>query len=420
MTDYIFILLMLLLSAFFSGSEIAFVSADKLRIELDKKNNLRVGKALSILYSRPEELVTTLLVGNNIVLVVYGLLMAKIMEPALRSFIDNDALIVLFQSILSTIVILFTGEFLPKQIFRENANLMMRIFAFPIALIYYLLIPISKLFTWLSRGIIFLIDRNPKPSVIYSLSREDLEQYLADNITEHTEDGASSMEVKIIQNALDFSNVQVRDCMIPRNEIIACDYKTDKEELKSMFINTGLSKVVVYKENIDDIIGYIHSSELFNGEKWQNRIKQTIFVPESMYANRLMRMLMQRKKSIAIVIDERGGTAGMVSLEDVVEEIFGDIEDEHDKRKLVAKQINENTYVLSGRMEIDDVNDRFGLDLPESDDYMTIAGFIIDNYQNIPRQGEILAIAPYTFHVLRSTSSKIELVRMEIEESSPQ
>ena len=250
------------------------------------------------------------------------------------------------------------------------------------------------------------------------LGRVDLDHYLAENMSGENEQNDLTTEVKIIQNALDFSGIQVRDCMIPRNEMIACELQTDIEVLKTTFIDTGLSKIIIYRQNIDDVVGYIHSSEMFRGQDWQKRINTTVFVPESMYANKLMRILMQRKKSIAIVIDELGGTAGMVTLEDLVEEIFGDIEDEHDTRKIIAKQLGPHTYLVSGRMEIDDVNERFGLSLPESDDYLTVAGFILNSHQNIPQANEVVEIAPYTFTILRSSSTKIELVKMSIDDQS--
>ncbi|GAA5580998.1 hemolysin family protein [Porphyromonas gingivalis] len=415
--NYLYILITLLLSGFFSGAEIAFLSSDKLRLELDRNRGDLTGRALNLLYRHPDQLVTTLLVGNNIVLVVYGLLMAGLLAAPLAQWIDNDAMIVVLQSVLSTIIILFTGEFLPKAIFKTNANMMMRVFALPIVAIYYLLYPLSKLFTGLSRSFIRLVDKNYVPTTVV-LGRVDLDHYLAENMSGENEQNDLTTEVKIIQNALDFSGIQVRDCMIPRNEMIACELQTDIEVLKTTFIDTGLSKIIIYRQNIDDVVGYIHSSEMFRGQDWQKRINTTVFVPESMYANKLMRLLMQRKKSIAIVIDELGGTAGMVTLEDLVEEIFGDIEDEHDTRKIIAKQLGPHTYLVSGRMEIDDVNERFGLSLPESDDYLTVAGFILNSHQNIPQANEVVEIAPYTFTILRSSSTKIELVKMSIDDQS--
>lgn len=411
--EYLYILIVLLLSGFFSGGEIAFLSADKLRLELDRNKGGLRGRALGVLYRHPDQLVTTLLVGNNIVLVVYGLLMAGLLEAPLKHWFDNDAMIVTAQSVISTIIILLTGEFLPKTIFKTNANMMMRIFAIPIAAVYYLLYPLSTLFTGLSRFFIRLVDKGYVPSTMV-LGRVDLDHYLAENMPLEKEQNDLTTEVKIIQNALDFSSIQVRDCMIPRNEMIACETTTDIDVLKKTFIDTGLSKIVIYRQSIDDVVGYIHSSEMFRGKDWQKRINPTVFVPESMYANKLMRLLMQRKKSIAIVIDELGGTAGMVTLEDLVEEIFGDIEDEHDTRKTTAKQIDEHTYLLSGRMEIDDVNERFGLSLPESDDYLTVAGFILNTHQSIPHTKEVVEIGEYTFTILRSSSTKIELVKMII------
>lgn len=416
---YIGIIITLLLSGFFSGMEIAFVSSDKLRLEIDRKEHGFVGYILGLLFRKPDEFVTTLLVGNNVVLVVYGLLMAQLLETPIRLYVStNDALVLLLQSLLSTMLILVTGEFLPKVLFRQKSNQMMTLFALPVSLFYILLFPITKLCTLLTKLFFLLVGGRSGVSsegVLSGFSTADLDHYLSENI-EDDRDGDLNTEVKILQNALDFSKVQVRYCMVPRNEMAAVELGADKSLLEEKFSSSGLSKLIVYKENIDDVVGYIHSSEMFQPDPWQKRVVPTLFVPESMYANKLMKQLMQRNRSIAIVIDELGGTSGMVTLEDIVEEIFGDIEDEHDRRKLVSKQISEHTYVFSGRMEIDDINEQFDLQLPESEEYLTIAGFILYHYQHIPSNGQSVTIAPYRFDVLHSTSTKIVLVKMTVED----
>lgn len=414
---YLYILLSLIASAFFSGMEIAFLSSDKLRLELDRSRGGVSAHILGIFYSRPDRFITTMLLGNNVALVIYGLLTAQLMEPWLTELLGkNDGLILLAQSVLSTLLILFVGEFLPKVTFRANPNRTMRFFAGILFLVYILLYPFAWIIGLITRAFLFLAgQRSSSVAIRPQLSSLDLEYYL----THSSDDGQASgieTEVKIIQNAISFSELQVRDCLVPRNEIVGASIDSTRVHLEELFIRTGLSKLIVYKENIDEVVGYIHSSEMFRGEDWQQRIVSALFVPESMQASTLMRLLMQRKKSIAVVIDELGGTAGMVTLEDIVEELFGDIEDEHDRQKRVAKRLDERTFIFSGRMEIDDINEKFGLTLPEDEDFMTIAGYILDHHPSIPSQGQVLEIGDLRFEILRSTSTKIVLVKMTLPE----
>ena len=415
---YLYIFLCLIASAFFSGMEIAFLSSDKLRLELDRSRGGVSAKILGIFYSRPDRFITTMLLGNNVALVIYGLLTAVLMEPWLKSLLgENDGLILLAQSVLSTLLILFVGEFLPKVTFRANPNRTMRFFAGILFLVYLLLYPFAWIIGLITRAILFLAgQRTSSVAIRPQLSSLDLEYYL----THSSDDGQASgieTEVKIIQNAISFSGLQVRDCLRPRNEIVGASIDSTRAHLEELFIRTGLSKLIVYKENIDEVVGYIHSSEMFRGDDWQKRIVSALFVPESMQASTLMRLLMQKKKSIAVVIDELGGTAGMVTLEDIVEELFGDIEDEHDRQKRVAKRLDDRTFVFSGRMEIDDINEKFGLTLPEDEDFMTIAGYILYHHPSIPSQGQILEIGDLRFEILRSTSTKIVLVKMTLPEA---
>jgi CBS domain protein len=415
---YLYIFLCLIASAFFSGMEIAFLSSDKLRLELDRSRGGVSARILGVFYSRPDHFITTMLLGNNVALVIYGLLTAVLMEPWLKSLLgENDGLILLAQSVLSTLLILFVGEFLPKVTFRANPNRTMRFFAGILFLVYLLLYPFAWIIGLITRAILFLAgQRTSSVAIRPQLSSLDLEYYL----THSSDDGQASgieTEVKIIQNAISFSGLQVRDCLLPRNEIVGASIDSTSAHLEELFIRTGLSKLIVYKENIDEVVGYIHSSEMFRGDDWQKRIVSALFVPESMQASTLMRLLMQKKKSIAVVIDELGGTAGMVTLEDIVEELFGDIEDEHDRQKRVAKRLDDRTFVFSGRMEIDDINEKFGLTLPEDEDFMTIAGYILYHHPSIPSQGQILEIGDLRFEILRSTSTKIVLVKMTLPEA---
>lgn len=410
------ILVSLAFSAFFSGMEISYVSANKLRFELDKKDKSLTSKILDVFFHNPNQFISTMLVGNNIALVVYGLQMAILLEPWIAQFVDQEALIVLIQSIISTILILFTGEFIPKTIFKIDPNFFLRLFALPLYLIYILLYPISKFSSLLSFLILRIAGvKNLKDSGVYTLGKVDLDYFIQQSIEDAPQDSEMDTEVKIFQNALEFSNVKVRDCIVPRTEIVACDKEVSTDELRSRFIETGLSKILIYDENIDNIIGYIHSSELFkHPDNWLEQLCKVSIVPETMAANKLMRVLMQEKKSLAVVVDEFGGTSGIVTLEDLVEEIFGEIEDEHDMKREVARKVSENEYLLSGRMEIDTLNEMFGFDLPESDDYVTIAGLILHYYQKFPKLNESIEYGKYTFKIVKATATKIELVRMKV------
>ena len=411
-----YILISLAFSAFFSGMEIAFISSNKLRFELDKKEKSLTSKILDIFYRNPHQFISTMLVGNNIALVVYGLQMAIILEPLIARVVNNEALIVLTQSIISTILILFTGEFIPKTVFKLNPNFSLTLFSVPLLIIYVVLYPVSKFSSLLSFLILKIAGvKNVTGSTQRALGKVDLDYFIQQSIEDAPQNSDMDTEVKIFQNALDFSNVRLRDCIVPRTEIVACDTSATMEELRSKFIETGLSKILVYNENIDNIIGYIHSSELFkNPEDWTQHIRSVSIVPETMAANKLMKLLMQEKKSLAVVVDEFGGTSGIVTLEDLVEEIFGEIEDEHDMKSHVAKKVSDNEYLLSGRMEIDTLNEMFGLDLPESDDYVTIAGFILHFYQKFPKLNETVQIDKYSFKIIKVTATKIELVRMKV------
>lgn len=404
-------------SAFFSGMEIAFVSSNKLRFEMEKSNNFST-KILTVFYQNPNNFISTMLVGNNIALVIYGILMAEIIEHhLLYGIIRSEALMVVVQTIISTLIILITGEFMPKTLFKINPNFTLKILCVPTYICYLVLYPISRFSSFLSTSILRLAGKKiKKEDSEKAFSKVDLDYLIESSIDESQKENEIEPEIQIFRNALDFSSIKVKDCMIPRTEIIAVETGTPKKEIMSVFVESGLSKIIVYRDNIDNVIGYIHSSEMFGAtEEWEKNITSIPVVPESMGANKVMQLLMQQKKSLAVVVDEFGGTSGIISLEDIVEELLGDIEDEHDNKNIVAKELNENEYILSGRLEIEEINEMFDLNLPESDEYQTLGGLIINEFQRIPKPHEKIVIDRFQFNIIKATSTKIELVKLKIQ-----
>ena len=404
------------LSAFFSGMEIAFVSSNRMLAEMDREGNGIAKKIISKFYNHPNGFVSTMLVGNNIVLVVYGILVARLFDSTIFSSLD-DGMKVTADTLLSTLVILFTGEFLPKILFKNNANRLLSVFSVPAYLFYILLWPISRFSTLLSKCLLRIVGiRMEAEADDEGFSKVDLDYLVQSSIENAHSDEEINEEVKIFQNALDFSDCKVRDCMVPRTEVNAVDVNDcTVDELMQKFVESGNSKIIVYEGDIDHIIGYIHSSEMFrNRDNWRQCVCKMPFVPETMAAQKLMHIFLQQKKSLGVVVDEFGGTSGIVSLEDIVEEIFGDIEDEHDSTKYIATQVGDNEYMLSARLEIDKVNDLFDLDLPESDDYMTVGGYILHEYQSFPKLNEVIIIGRYEFRIIKSTMTKIELVKLKV------
>lgn len=404
------------LSAFFSGMEIAFVSSNRMLAEMDREGNSIAKNIISRYYNHPNGFVSTMLVGNNIVLVVYGILVARLFDNTIFSSLD-DGMKVTADTLLSTLVILFTGEFLPKILFKNNANRLLSVFSVPAYLFYIILWPISRFSTLVSKCLLRLVGiRMETESDDDGFSKVDLDYLVQSSIENAQSDDEINEEVKIFQNALDFSDCKVRDCMVPRTEVNAVDVNDcTVDELMQKFVESGNSKIIVYDSDIDHIIGYIHSSEMFrNRENWRECVCKMPFVPETMAAQKLMHIFLQQKKSLGVVVDEFGGTSGIVSLEDIVEEIFGDIEDEHDSTKYIATQVGENEYMLSARLEIDKVNDLFDLGLPESDDYMTVGGYILHEYQSFPKLNEVITIGRYEFRIIKSTMTKIELVKLKV------
>lgn len=407
----------MVLSAFFSGMEIAFVASNRLLMKVGKDQSGLSQHCLKVFYANPNSFVSTMLVGNNIVLVVYGILFARIFDGLWQlAGISNDATLVMLDSICSTLVILFTGEFLPKTLFKSNPNRLMSLLA-PVAYLFYIVLwPISRFSTLLSRLFLRLLGvKMEEGNNDGTFTKVDLDDLVQSSIDNTPQGGEVDDEMKIFQNALDFPDLKVRDCMVPRTEINAVPYDCTADELQQKFVESGNSKILIYKEDIDHIVGYIHTLELFRArEKWHDHIRQMPFVPETMAAQKLMQIFLGQKKSIGVVVDEFGGTSGIVSLEDIVEEIFGDIEDEHDNTNYIAKQTADGDYILSGRLEIDKANELFNLGLPDSGEYKTISGLILHAYQSFPKLNEVVKVGKYHFKIVKKTMTKIEVVRLHV------
>ncbi len=421
-TALIITLISMAFSAFFSGMEIAFITSNKVRAGVDSHKKGLTSRIINTFYRHQDMFISTMLVGNNIMLVVYGIGIAVLLDPSIRAVVgDNDALVLVCQTVISTGIILITGEFFPKAIFRINPNLSLRHCAVPLYAIYWVLYPISWFSSFVSRALMRLFGAETTGQKTVLLTVGELDDYIQQTIDDKAKskngDKEIDHEVKIFQNALDFSNTLLRDCMIPRNEIIAVEASCDRERLRRRFTATGLSKIIVYRDDIDNVIGYIHVNELFNADpNWQDRIKPVDFAPESMPANTMMRKMLSEKRSIAIIVDEFGGTGGLVTLEDLVEEIFGDFEDEHDKRRIVEEKLDEHTYKFSGRIEIEHINDTYHLGIPEDDEYQTLAGYILFSLGKLPQQGDNFEIGNLKFTILKKSATRIELIHLEVTE----
>jgi len=409
----------ILFSAFFSGMEIAFISANKLRLELDKKQNIVYSKLITLYTQNPAQFIATMLIGNNIALVIYGIAFARLLEPVFNEYLPNS-LVLLVQTLISTIIILATAEYLPKMFFRINPNGLLKFFTIPISFFYFLFYPVTRLTMGISKIVlkIFLNEeiKNVNEKIVFS--RIDLDHFVneSDNsksVTQNKEE--IDNEVKLFRNALDFSKVKLREIMVPRTEMVSMDINSTVEELHQKFIETGYSRIIFYDDNIDNIVGYIHHSVIFtNPDSIKSNLRKVLIVPETMPANKLLGKFIQQRLSIAIVVDEFGGTSGMVTSEDILEEIFGEIEDEHDTVYLIEKQIAPNEFIFSGRVELDELNDKFNLEFPENENFETLAGFILFNYQSIPKINSIIDIGQYRFKILKASNTKIELVHLNI------
>lgn len=407
----------ILFSGLFSGTEIAYVQSNKVRIGIDASKGGFISRIIAGFSRHQDMFISTLLVGNNIVLVVYGITISLLINPSLETFFHgNEAPVLISNTIISTVVILITGEFLPKTIFRINPNMMLKIFAIPLFIIYIVLYPVSLFTSFLSSMLMKIFGIASPREDNSRLTIDQIDDYIQQAIDDKPKGQVLENEVKIFQNAIDFKDTHIHDCMIPRNEIIAVNiHTTTREDLLKKFISTGLSKIVVYDGDIDEVKGYIHVSELFTPDvNWKECLKPVVFTPETMLANKMMRRLMAEKKSLAIVVDEFGGTAGLVTLEDLVEEIFGEIQDEHDRDNIIIRKISDNSYEFSGRAEIETINDQFNLDIKESEEYHTIAGFILENLEALPAPGDSFDIGRFHFRVLRTSAAKIELVSLTV------
>lgn len=403
-------------SGLFSGSEIAFVQSNKVRREIDASSGGLINRLLRIFSHHEDMFISTLLVGNNVVLVIYGIAISAIINPIfIRWFGDNEALVLVCNTLLSTGIILVLGEFLPKASFRVNPNFMMRVLALPLYIVYVLFYPVSLFVSALSKALMKLFGIKAQNTASRLLTMDELDDYIQHSIEEGQGKRTVENEVKIFRKAIDFKDTQVSECMTPRNEIVAVPLDgTPRDVLIERFIETGLSKIIVYKEDIDDVKGYIDVSELFNSDvDWTTRVKPVIFTPETMLANKMMRRMLGEKKSMAVVIDEFGGTAGIVTLEDLVEEIFGEIEDEHDRKRIIARKIGVDSFIFSGRTEISMINEEFNLNIKESEQYHTLAGYILDNLEALPAQGDSFDIGKLKFTVKKMSTTRIELIKVQ-------
>lgn len=417
-TLYVIILLSLIFSAFFSGIEIAFATANKLKIEIDRKNGKLSGRVISRLFRQPGKLISTVLLGNNISLVIYGMGMTPLFNPFLNKYLSagfaSEMLIVTIQTVVSTMIILVVAEFIPKSLFRLNPNRALKNSSIPLLVIYYLLFPLQFIFVKVSEITIRILFRSAKQKEIKELGYADLIHFLHDYSESIGENGQPAHEIRMLQNVIEFRNVKVRECMVPRNEIEAVEINTPIPELKQKFIETTHSKILVFKETIDQMVGYVHPYDLFSSPgSIAAVVKPLLIVPEAMPASDALRLFIQKRKSVALVVDEFGGTKGMLTIEDVIEEITGEIEDEYDEQDALDEiKVTDAEFIFSGRLEIDYLNEKYGFGFPVSDEYETLAGFIIHHQKNIPDPGTLIEIAPYQFTVLKSTGNKIEQLRL--------
>ena len=418
MHPYLLITITILLSAFFSGMEIAYVSANKLRLELDKQSDPFSSRTLKFVTANGGQYIATMLVGNNIALVIYGIAFAAVLEPVFHMYFQTESLVLLTQTIVSTTVILVFAEFLPKTLFRIFPNSLLNLFSIPLAFFYIIFYPITKFSVGVTnsllKGVLKKDVSTERKNPVFS--RVDLDEFVND------QDGTGiekkdriETEVKLFKNALDFSKVKLREIMVPRTEIEMLEVGTTLTELKQKFVETGYSRILFYNENIDNIIGYVHSSILFKKPtSIEPFIKKVLIVPETMPANRLLSTFIQEHRSIAIVVDEFGGTSGMVTTEDILEEIFGEIEDEHDTRDIIEKKISDSEFIFSGRSEIDLLNEKYFFNLPESEEFETLAGYILFHHESIPKINTVIKVGKYEFKILKASNTRIELVKLTI------
>ncbi|WP_343488361.1 hemolysin family protein [Allomuricauda sp. d1] len=418
------IILSLLFSAFFSGMEIAFVSANKIHIEIEKKQEGILAKVLSWLTEKPSKFIATMLIGNNIALVIYGFFMGdRLMAwfasllPTSSNFINSllTDFSLLSQTVISTLIILLTAEFLPKVLFQIYSNTLLKILAVPAYLFYLLFSFISEFVIKVSDFVLKTFLKTDSDEVQLSFTKLELGDYITEQMESAEEQDNVDSEIQIFQNALQFSEVKAREVMVPRTEIMAVELHETPKNLTKLFAETGYSKILVYKEHIDEIIGYVHSYELFKKPKTIKSVLLPVeFVPETMYIHDILNVLTKKRKSIAVVLDEYGGTSGIMTVEDIVEELFGEIEDEHDTTDLVEEQLDENTFKFSARLEVDYINENYRLELPEGDEFETLGGLIMNETGEIPEQDSQIKIDHFLFHILEVSNTKIDLVKLQV------
>lgn len=413
--ELIIISISIVLSAFFSGMEIAFVSANKMHIELEKKREGFIPRILTIITQKSSKFITTMLVGNNISLVIYSYYMGKFLLRILPIDNFNEFSVLLIQTIISTIVILITAEFLPKAIFRIYANEVLKIFAVPAYVFYYLFHFFSEFITAISDFFLRVFFKTNADEQQTEFSKEELGNYINEQLETGNEDDEMDSEIQIFQNALEFQNVKAREVMVPRTEIVSVEMHETVTNLKNTFIETGLSKILVYKTSLDDVVGYVNAFELFKRPKTIKSILLPLeLVPESMMINDILNTLMKKRKSVAVVVDEYGGTSGMITVEDIVEELFGEIEDEHDSQEFLEEKITDFKFNFSGRLEVDYLNEVYDLNIPKSEAYETLGGFIIEHTENIPAEKELIDIEDFEIKILKMSGAKIVEVSFKI------
>ena len=410
---------MLLLSAFFSGSEMAFLASNKLLIEIGRQKHPRVTSIIDIFNSNPSLLIATILVGNNVTMVIYGLVFSDTVGPVLSNYISSPTLTLLAQTIISTIIIIVTAEFLPKSLIQINPSTMLYVVAVPLFFFYIIFYPLSVVMQKATSFVIKYILRTKSEEQPQSLlpGRVDFDNLVSMQAEKHPDDSEVGLEAKLMRNALDFSKIKVRDCYIPRTDMVAININESVDHLHKKFVSSGYSKILVFNGSIDNIVGYVHVSEMFKGSKSIRSMMSPIaVVPETMRANLLLKQFTSQHKSIAIVVDEFGGTSGLITLEDVLEEIFGEINDEHDDDDLIDERLDDETYVFSGRMEVDDINEKYGVHLPTSDDYDTLAGLILSETQSIPREGDVVEVDRFEFKVLQAGHTTVDKIQMRVKD----
>ncbi len=419
MNSILVILLSMLFCAFFSGMEIAFVASNKLRIELDRKQGLFGSQIIKIFTNNPGKYIATMLIGNNVALVIYGLFFSRLLNPILTPAFGSDVLVLIFNTVISTGILLLFSEFLPKTVFVISPNFFLKTLSIPTVIFYWLFYPVSKLTLSVSNLFlkIFFKSRSagkPQENVVFT--KVDLDHFVNLSKQGKEDSGPNHHNIRIFQNALDFSNVKLRECMIPRTEIEAVDSTSSLGELREKFIETQHSRILIYEDSIDNIIGYFELKDIFkNPSDIRSSIRKLSIVPETMAANKLLKVFVEEKKNVALVVDEFGGTSGMVTIEDVLEEIVGDIEDEHDVNELVEKVVGRNEFIFSGRLEIDYLNEKYDLDLPEEDEYETLAGLILYFHGSIPGCNDVIRIKNFVFKVLRSSATRLEIISLRVE-----